>query len=141
MTEKIQISTKLVDGTIIVIGGDNVSEFMENANEMVGSAGADELQAAFMNLIPTSAGAQQQGFANAQQGFAPQNEQPRAGAGAPPGGQPLCPTHQQPATYKAGGTTAAGKAYNGFYKCPVNDSIISAYGAGGGLKSSCPPPK
>lgn len=129
MTEKIQISAKLNNGTIVVVGGDNPDEFYENAVGMVGIDGADEVKAEFMNLIPPSGGAQQ----------APQQQyQPRQGAGSPPGGDTLCPSHQQAAEWRGPGTSKAGNAYQGFWKCPVTGESISFNGK---MKSSCPSAK
>jgi hypothetical protein len=55
MTQAIQISKRLDDGTILVIGGDTPDEFAAHASEMVGSGAAD-LIALFYELVPASAG-------------------------------------------------------------------------------------
>lgn len=55
MTNQIQISKRLDDGTILVIGGETVDEFRKNADAFVGSGAAD-VAALFYELIPASAG-------------------------------------------------------------------------------------
>lgn len=55
MTGSIQVSKKLNDGTILVIAGSSAASFEENAREMIGQSGADELKASFFSLIPASA--------------------------------------------------------------------------------------
>lgn len=131
MTQNIQVSTKLGDGAIYLIAGGDAREFYDNAIDMVGETGAAELKAGFMNLIPVAGGSD-----------APINRfQPRqAPSEAPPGGATVCPSHGQAAVWKPGGTSQAGKAYDGFWKCAVTGSSISNFG-GNGLKSSCPPPR
>lgn len=136
MTLNIQISKKFNDGTILVVGGENYQQFGENLQELIGESGTADVLAEFMNLVPVA-----DGFAAASaainHGF-PQNDQPRQGAGAPPGDVTLCPTHGQPATYREGGTSqSTRKPYAGFWKCPVTGESISAFG-GKGLKSACP---
>lgn len=97
----------------------------------------------FRNVIRPVGG----GYAYGTSTPAPAAQQPsyqqdtRGSAGAPPGAQTVCPTHQQPATWREGGVSAAsGKPYNGFWKCAVTGSSISTFD-GKGLKPSCPPPK
>jgi hypothetical protein len=56
MTQALQISKRLDDGTILVIGGDTPEDFTRNATALVGGEGAADLVGLFFELIPTSAG-------------------------------------------------------------------------------------
>jgi len=53
MTHKIQISKKLPDGTILVIGGDTPDEFHEHVDEMVNSMGARHIKNLFDRFAET----------------------------------------------------------------------------------------
>jgi hypothetical protein len=56
MTQALQISKRLDDGTILVIGGDTPEDFTRNATALVGGEGAADLVGLFFELIPASAG-------------------------------------------------------------------------------------
>lgn len=124
MTQNVQISTKLGDGTILVLAGDTPQEFHDNAVALVGASGAGELEALFTKLIPISGGAYTQPH---QESYAP-----REGAGSPPGGGKFCPSHNQPAEFKSGNKN--GKDWS-FWKCATTGEIITDYS--GNLKKSC----
>lgn len=142
MTQNIQASAKEPDGTILVLGGSDPNDFMNNAIGMIGEDGAYELRARFINLVPVSGtGQMQQAVQNVQRGFEGAQRDdyaPRQGAGSPPGGATYCPTHQQQAVWKDGGVSQrTGNPYKGFWKCPVTDQSISNFN-GVGLKPACP---
>lgn len=91
MTGNIQISTKLNDGTILVVGGDNYADFTTNLFAMLpGEGDAQAVLDSFGNLTPTAAGggysepAQQQAYqALAQGGMVPPPNVPAAPPGVP----------------------------------------------------------
>lgn len=136
MTANVQISKKLDDGTILVVGGETYDEFMTLANDMTNGAG-DELGALFFNLIPAAAGPAQAAYEAATMQQAHDNViQAFPDATPPPAGEVLCPTHKQPlkrVDKKAGGF---------FYKCQVNNTGVTEFGQPGEvLKKYCPKPK
>lgn len=120
MTEKLQVSKRLDDGTIVVVGGDSSAEFAKNLEEIGGVTLRDEVRALFLSLIPdttapSSAPSFQQAVTNVQQGFTPPATVNQAS------GAPLCPNHGQPAKFVPGGIAkATGQPYQGFFACAVS---------------------
>lgn len=75
----IQISKKLADGTIVVIGGADAASFINNVSAVVGEQAAESITRQFSELV-TVDGQFAQATANAQplvqQGYAPPPQQP-----------------------------------------------------------------
>lgn len=133
MTEKFQVSKRLDDGTIIVVGGDSANEFAGNLAAIIGETGRDEVRGLFYSLIPAGPPAaasaapgyvtEQQGQANVQQAFQTQQAPPPPAVvnASPPTAAPLCPNHQQPAKWVPPGIAKATKRpYSGFFACAVS---------------------
>lgn len=136
MTAEIQVSTRLDNGTIMVIGGGNPDEFRNNLTGIVGEFGRDEIIAEFLKLVPTGISPSDAAHNLAQAGLvsqpaaqnvaqqyqppAPQYQQPaavqRAAAPAPPGQDtPSC--QHGPRKYMSG-TGKTGKYWQA-YMCPA----------------------
>lgn len=124
MTGSIQVSKRLDDGTTLVIAGTSSANFMENAREMIGQSGAEELKAEFIHLVPADAGPTTFpiAVANATAGLQaapvedyrgnPPAAAPRGDAGPPPGQSvPSC-THG-PRIFKEGAKN--GRAWSGWW--------------------------
>lgn len=128
-------SGKTQSGTLHSLGGTNFDDYYANLAALYQGEPEtiDDVIEEFKNVLrPSAAGSQPQ-----QQ--SQQEYPPRDGAGSPPGGQTLCPTHQKQADWQNGGVSSGtGKAYDGFWKCPVTGAGISFNGK---LKSACPPPR
>lgn len=129
MTGNIQISRKLRDDSIIVIGGNTWDEFSTNVREALGQDGLDGVASQFFHLIPgdapgqpttvqrlapqQSAGAQSAWDAGVQQlaqGFP--GAQPVAAA-------PLC-AHGTMRLVAAGISRATNRPYKAFYGCAAS---------------------
>lgn len=133
----IQVSHKLNDGTIVVIGGNSFDDFYANVAAIVGPDNADDVVGTFSALIPSASTGKAQAYTGNTSEARPGEGRP--GAGNPPGDVPLCPSHQQQATWREGGiSTKTNQPYQGFWKCPVTDQGITFNGK---MKSSCPPPR
>lgn len=123
----ISSSGKTPGGTLHSVGGVSYDDYFANLTALFDGNVEDAFDVLdeFRSVLrPAAAGA-----APAQQ----QDHQPREGAGSPPGGAKMCPSHGQAAVHRAG-VSKAGKDY-AFWKCPVTDAIITDFK--GNLKSSC----
>lgn len=110
MTAKIQVSGKLPDGRIYVVGGDNADELFDNLAGVLGDGeAAQKVFQDFTVLLDPPSGQPSQ----PAQSFAPAAPP----AGAP--GAPVCP--HGPRTYKEGFTSKAGKQMPSSWQCPSRD--------------------
>lgn len=106
----LQISKRLPDGTIVVVGGQNPTEFANNLTGVIGEEGRDAVRALFYNLIDD--GGITKATATVETAFpeaapaaptpAPVSPPPRRSApAAPPGNPPVC-DHGYAREYKTG---------------------------------------
>lgn len=140
MTGNIQISRKLRDDSIIVIGGNTWDEFSTNVREALGQDGLDGVASQFYHLIPGDAGsagiapqrahgstdfdgpradvaraqsAWDAGVQALNQGF------PQAQPAAQPNAAPIC-AHGTMRLVPAGISKATNKPYKAFYGCAAS---------------------
>lgn len=131
MTSNVQVSAKLADGKIFVVGAETVLDFQNNLIELLGAEGAgdlmDEFKSAFTAVGPDMA----QAVANVTNGFGepmpvpttapanvngPRTETDKFGNVYTYGaGGPECPHGPR---VKKDGTSQAGKAYSAWV-CPT----------------------
>lgn len=134
-------SGKSQSGTLHSLGGSGFDDYYGNLIALFSGdpEAADAVIEEFKSVLTpvASFAAASAAINHGFPGSTAQNE-PRQGAGAPPGAATVCPTHGQPAVWREGGVSqSSGKPYQGFWKCPVTSESISAFG-GKGLKPSCP---
>lgn len=127
MTQNLQISKRLDDGTILVIGGDNYADFTSNLFALLSEEDAQEVLASFSHLASVP-GVTGQAVQNLNQGGIPTQpyQHPATQVQAPPPVAPVAPPaaagpvcdHGEPAKYVPGGVAkASGKPYRAFYAC------------------------
>lgn len=98
MTQNVQISKKLDDGTILVVGGDNYGDFAASLLELVGQDDFIDVIDLFKALVPGAAPAAP---ANNYSRTPPASTVPRSNGGTPPGQvAPEC--NHGPMQYKTG---------------------------------------
>lgn len=129
MTANIQVSKKLDDGTILVLGHEDYDSFAALASSALGADGAESLLRSFDTLVPVSAGRSQfeTAEANVRQAFpqaapveyapaAPAPQQPPASGGPERGATRVNPdTGQVEKWVPPGVSKKTNKPYQGFW--------------------------
>jgi hypothetical protein len=118
MTANIQVSARLDDGRIYVVGAETPGEFLANLVELYGDQGVadqvfEDLRAAILD--PTSG--QQSNSAPPSVPAQQWNNPPPVQQQPTTPGAPVCPSHGPMKFHPPGVSKSSGKSYSSSYRC------------------------